>query len=419
MMAFNISRSCWAAAIVTLIVGLAMILALALGRGVAVGFQGFCIALGALAMTAASSGALGGLTGFVFAIPRTGESIHRSAQANGDNSENGHVAPNSNLQQVSDWLTKIMLGAGLTQINQIGTQLVTIGDKIGQATGVPAAIVPPLIIYFIIFGFIGLYVWTSIHFTGLINDVSQRLNTVQNELLDVRKAGDHFGHWRRAWDVMEVQLGKERRQDDTPVEDIEAALKPLTSEDRAKVFYYARRVRADNWQRNSKRMARTIPIFQALINLDLDQKYHRNYAQIGYCLKDKSRPDYHSAIKFLDEAIRIRDGHGIDGWTVYEFNRALCWIELDLKDPAKQHPEQKKAIIADLIKSMEFEDLPAMLDHPGISAAAALRSNEKILKWCQGQADKIALGPLSEILEGDGPLAAAPKSRSNAKPKLV
>ena len=166
-------------------------------------------------------------------------------------------------------------------------------------------------------------------------------------------------------------------------------------------------------------MARTIPVFQALINLDTDQKYHRSYAQIGYCLKGRSRPDYDSAIKFLDEAIRIRDGHGIDGWTVYEFNRALCWIELGLKNPVTQRPEQQELIIADLIKAMEFEDLPAMLDRPGLSAAEALRGNEKILKWCQDQADKVALGPLADILEGDEPLVATPRSRSNAKPKLV
>ncbi len=164
---------------------------------------------------------------------------------------------------------------------------------------------------------------------------------------------------------------------DTPVEELQAALEPLKPADRAKVFYNARRVRSDNWRRNRKRMARTIPIFQALINLDEERKCHRNHAQIGYCLKDMADPDYQRAIEYFDEVIRIRDEHEVGGWTVYEFNRALCWIELGLRQAGPPSAERQDAIIADLTKAMEFEDLPAMFDCPGLSAINALRAQER------------------------------------------
>lgn len=404
-MAFHISRSYLTVAGVALLVGLAMLIALAHGHEIDSGHQGFFIALGALAITAASAFAVGGLTGFVFAIPRTADNGHRLAYgANGageGESQSGSVAPNSNLEQVSDWLTKILLGAGLTQINQIGAELRTIGIQIEEATGVHASVVPLLIVYFVVLGFISLYVWTSTRFTGIVNDVHRRLQSVQSELSDVRRIKDDFGEWKRAWELVETQLNKESSERDTPVADLQAALNPLKPSDRAKVFYHARRVRSDNWRRNSKRMARTIPIFQALINLDDERKYHRNHAQIGYCLKDMTRPDYQRAIRYLDEAIRIRDDHGLEGWTVYEFNRALCWIELGLRQAGPPSPERQDAIIADLTRAMQFEDLPAMLDRPGLSAIDALRGHSRVLEWCHRHADRVKDSPLAGILAGE------------------
>lgn len=67
--------------------------------------------LGAVATSGLVAGAallLGGLTGFLFAFPRFGAS---DGQA--------RYLPNTNLEQVSDWLTKIIVGVGLVQAGAI------------------------------------------------------------------------------------------------------------------------------------------------------------------------------------------------------------------------------------------------------------------------------------------------------------
>ncbi len=67
---------------------------------------GTAVAIGASAYFA------GGLVGFLFGIPRTGQvpaSSKRSAP----------YQANTNLEQVSDWLTKIIVGIGLVQVGHL------------------------------------------------------------------------------------------------------------------------------------------------------------------------------------------------------------------------------------------------------------------------------------------------------------
>ena len=45
----------------------------------------------------------------------------------------GGVKPNTNLEQISDWLTKVLVGAGLTQLGAIKSVLVFTGAAIAPA----------------------------------------------------------------------------------------------------------------------------------------------------------------------------------------------------------------------------------------------------------------------------------------------
>jgi len=64
----------------------------------------------------------GCLVGFLFGVPRVVSSgqlrhdVHR-----GDGS--GMYTPSSNLAEVSDWLTKLLLGAGLVQLTRLGAPI--------------------------------------------------------------------------------------------------------------------------------------------------------------------------------------------------------------------------------------------------------------------------------------------------------
>jgi hypothetical protein len=68
----------------------------------------FLITFGTLGILSAASLITGGFFGFLFGIPRSLSTPGPS-----------FVQPNTNLEQISDWLTKILVGVGLTQIGTI------------------------------------------------------------------------------------------------------------------------------------------------------------------------------------------------------------------------------------------------------------------------------------------------------------
>ncbi len=82
----------------------------------------FTVAIRATAMfgtallVAATAMASGALLGFLFGIPR-------SLQADRDatREDSAPLSQNTNLEQISDWLTKILVGVGLVQFGAIGS----------------------------------------------------------------------------------------------------------------------------------------------------------------------------------------------------------------------------------------------------------------------------------------------------------
>jgi hypothetical protein len=114
---------------------------------------------------------------------------------------------------------------------------------------------------------------------------------------------------------------------------------------KTQAFLQASRQRQESWNRNSEKekMERTIPVFKALIAADTGRRYHRNHAQLGYALKDSRAPLWADAEKALAEAIKRR-GPG-RGWILYEFNHALCLIELY---PTAASLDVREAVKADL-----------------------------------------------------------------------
>lgn len=91
----------------------------------------------------------GGFVGFLFGVPRT---VQGSARSKRDTQFQG----NTNLEQVSDWLTKIIVGIGLVQIGHIVPALSKLADSMkaplgGQASS--AAFGLGLAIFYALLGF--------------------------------------------------------------------------------------------------------------------------------------------------------------------------------------------------------------------------------------------------------------------------
>ncbi len=121
-----------------------------------------------------SAMALGGLFGFLFGVPKSSTGSEQPAAAP-PNGNGAMVKPanrvNTNLEEVSDWLTKLILGAGLTQIGALWAAFIDLSGKIG-ARGIPgqlygSVIVGGLIIYGLIVGFLAGYILTRLYLSNI------------------------------------------------------------------------------------------------------------------------------------------------------------------------------------------------------------------------------------------------------------
>lgn len=145
--------------------------------------------------------------------------------------------------------------------------------------------------------------------------------------------------------------------------EIKELVAKVSSSDRTFIFVEAKKVRETNMWKKPFMVERTIPVFEALLEIgSTDQFLHRYHAQLGYALQGKSKPDWLQAETELSKAIDIRDKSPDkdESFWVYEFNRSICRINLDEKpnlilddlriaiDPKNHTATQFKAYLAKL-----------------------------------------------------------------------
>lgn len=84
-------------------------------------------------LTALTAFLVGCLAGFLFGIPRTVSSGELRQQKGST-----RYVPSSNLAEVSDWLTKLLLGAGLVQLTHLGAPIASLIDHVAGGLHGPA-----------------------------------------------------------------------------------------------------------------------------------------------------------------------------------------------------------------------------------------------------------------------------------------
>ena len=128
-----------------------------------------------LATSVAIAGAsvtVGALLGFIFGVPRLLQS---------DDLDKGQlrILSNSNLEQISDWLTKILVGVGLVQIQNVPSALAQLGailePGLGSASS-SAAFGVSTTLYCFVIGFVLMYMWTRTRFLEVLNHYAVELN---------------------------------------------------------------------------------------------------------------------------------------------------------------------------------------------------------------------------------------------------
>lgn len=115
-----------------------------------------------------ASMSIAGVLGLIFAVPRVRTEQHDVADAAHGTSE--RFSANSNLEQISDWLTKILVGAGLVQIASAPKALAALGDYLGKGLPIPnaPAACVGVVVYGIAGGFLFTYLWGRLRLRVLL-----------------------------------------------------------------------------------------------------------------------------------------------------------------------------------------------------------------------------------------------------------
>ncbi|CAD7045654.1 hypothetical protein REJC140_03990 [Pseudorhizobium endolithicum] len=150
------------------------------------------VGLGGLILFAAS--AAGASLGFLFSVPRvlsTG-----TAAANAGAGEGAKAAANSrllgsntNLERISEWLTTMIVGVGLSQVTSIGAHLRSFtGFLEAESSKSLAAAGPFILIVGLVSGFVFLYLYTRLYLSPLFLHVEKLMSRVGDEELPVDTA---------------------------------------------------------------------------------------------------------------------------------------------------------------------------------------------------------------------------------------
>ncbi len=288
----------------------------------------------------------GALTGFLFGIPHARDGVTEPsppvAKKDGADDGSGTVGeasrykPSTSLEQISDWLTKIIVGVGLTQLNKIPGKLDGLAGYIANGIGPDPANKPfalAVIIYFLVCGFLFGFLWSRLDMMRAFAEAEtlRRLEEIKSQL-DFDTEAMNMVSRQLALDAPEV-----------PVKMMKQVIEKASRATRGAIFDKAKEARNAPGATDDTRF-RSAPIFRALIALDVDNYDHESHAQLGSILQDMGKLE--DSVQEFDQAISIRNRRARTGWTYYDFRRALGRMKLDEDTPSKA--EVQSHILADL-----------------------------------------------------------------------
>jgi len=172
---------------------------IAIGVAVLVGFAaaqtganpGVVAALGVL--TAGAAWITGLLLGFIFGLPQPSARTSTSDQRTYGQTESDQASAEAptNLEHIADWLTKLIVGAGLTQLTKLPGQLDSLANYIGKGMGDVKAyklFALAICIFFSLCGFLYGYLWGRLFMPGAFRFDPFRLNERDASQADRQRA---------------------------------------------------------------------------------------------------------------------------------------------------------------------------------------------------------------------------------------
>lgn len=125
--------------------------------------------------------AIGALGGFVFGFPKvtqSNEPLSRTSPAPEGKSAAAtgyRLLMNTNLEQVSDWLTKIVVGLGLIELRMLPAHLGSCSQYVMHSIGtLHGSAAMAILLYFPICGFFGGYMSMRLYLSGAFSSADQR-----------------------------------------------------------------------------------------------------------------------------------------------------------------------------------------------------------------------------------------------------
>lgn len=292
---------------------------------------------------------MGGFLGFLFAIPH-------SPAYSGAETPASQYQPNTNLEQISDWLTKILVGVGLTQLVQLPAALQYFGGSIAPSLGgapYGGIFSVAILIFFSVDGFLVGYLWTRKYYA---NELLQSDIKLESEQITAKKNKDNM----EALDVAQKILTPQPGQKIPTQAELDKEIGEATEYFQSAIFAIA----AEQRYRNAfggPDMMRTEPIFRSLIHANpANPRYHEN---LGYVLVTKQPPDWKAGEEEFTLAIQHRLSPD-EPYLWYEAYRALCRIHLDenfTRDSPVPADADTRARIADDLNAVIMRQPEVML----------------------------------------------------------
>jgi len=140
--------------------------------------------IGAGLLIACAAGGAGASIGFLFGMPQAvkGNQQDNNEANSGNNAGKSGLVLNTHLQEVADWLTKLLLGVGLAQLANLRSALDSLGTYLNQSTGLERGVAIAIVIYFIAMGFLLGYLWAELYLSTQVARVKQLLESLPHTI---------------------------------------------------------------------------------------------------------------------------------------------------------------------------------------------------------------------------------------------
>lgn len=318
------------------------------------------LSVGLMAGGAALS--ISGLLGFLFGVPHTRDESQSPAESKAKDGEPKNLRavgsgttyrPNTGLEQISDWLTKMLVGVGLVEIKVIPSKLVRLAAYVAMGLGnndQAQVFAMALLAYFGLGGFVFGFLWARLYLpkwfreADKVEQLEEKVSSLEAKLIANAKAIALASH-----QIKEISEGPAESE-----QSLADAFRAASPEAREEVFIIAQQSYDEERKRNGTTeleilARRIVPVVRGLIANDPNEREHRYHSLLAQLLR--RIPGNADAVEEeITKAIEIRDILKKRGWKWYEFQRARCLIEndADLEKHNRSGERQIAKIRADL-----------------------------------------------------------------------